>query len=134
MEHTIKIEKELKITTQDITDYVLCCEAGGFDYWGELCSADEDYEAARKRLEEKSKPDFKPCYEDVLAEILEGGGKLTVYDREEDKEYELTTEKILEGWKKYAENYDSADDFDEYDGESADCILQYAIFGDVIYG
>ena len=49
MEHTIKIEKELKITTQDITDYVLCCEAGGFDYWGELCSADEDYEAARKR-------------------------------------------------------------------------------------
>lgn len=27
-----------------------------------------------------------------------------------------------------------ADDFDEYDGISADCIMQYAIFGDVIYG
>lgn len=24
--------------------------------------------------------------------------------------------------------------FDEYDGISADCIMQYAIFGDVIYG
>lgn len=38
MEHTFKIEKELKITTENIVDCVLCCEAGGFDYWGELCS------------------------------------------------------------------------------------------------
>lgn len=39
MEHTFKIEKELKITTENIVDCVLSCEAGGFDYWGELCSA-----------------------------------------------------------------------------------------------
>ena len=34
MEHTFKIEKELKITTENIVDCVLSCEAGGFDYWG----------------------------------------------------------------------------------------------------
>lgn len=76
---------------------------------------------------------MKPCYEDVLAEILESGGKLTVYDREDDKDHELTMEKLLNGWKKYVEDY-NADDFDEYDGVSADCIMQYAIFGEVIYG
>lgn len=69
----------------------------------------------------------------MLAEILESGGKLTVYDREDDKDHELTMEKLLNGWKKYVEDY-NADDFDEYDGVSADCIMQYAIFGEVIYG
>ena len=77
MEHTFKIEKELKITTENIVDCVLSCEAGGFDYWGELCSDEKDYKAARQRLAEREKADMKPCYEDVLAEILESGGKLT---------------------------------------------------------
>ena len=122
MEHTFKIEKELKITTENIVDCVLSCEAGGLDY-----------EAARQRLAEREKADMKPCYEDVLAEIMESGGKLTVYDREDDKDHELTLEKLLNGWKKYVEDH-NADDFDEYDGISADCIMQYAIFGDVIYG
>lgn len=133
MEHTFKIEKELKVTTKDIVYYVLCFEACGFDYWGELCSDEKDYEAARQRLTEREKADMKPCYEDVLAEILESGGKLTVYDREDDKDYELTMEKLLNGWKKYVEDY-NAYDFDKYDGISADCIMQYAIFGEVIYG
>ena len=99
MEHTFKIEKELKITTENIVDCVLSCEAGGFDYWGELCSDEKDYKAARQRLAEREKADMKPCYEDVLAEILESGGKLTVYDREDDKDHELTLEKLLNGWK-----------------------------------
>ena len=76
-----------------------------------------------------------PEYTDVLLAIMqvESGGKLTVYDREDDKDHELTMEKLLNGWKKYVEDY-NADDFDEYDGVSADGIMQYAIFGGVIYG
>lgn len=131
MEHTFKIEKELKITTENIVDCVLSCEAGGFDYWGELCSDEKDYEAARQRLAEREKADMKPCYEDVLAEILESGGKLTVYDREDDKDHELTLEKLLNGWKKYAEDH-NADDFDEYDGISADCIIELQNIRDMV--
>lgn len=59
MEHTFKIEKELKITTENIVDCVLSCEAGGFDYWGELCSDEKDYEAARQRLAEREKAERK---------------------------------------------------------------------------
>ena len=62
MEHKIAIEKEIIVTTQDIVDCVLCCEAGGFDYWGELCSDEKDYEAARERLQAKSTSEIKPCY------------------------------------------------------------------------
>lgn len=38
MEHTFKIEKELKITTENIVDCVLSCEAGGFAT-GASCAA-----------------------------------------------------------------------------------------------
>jgi len=133
MEHKFEVKKELTITTQDIVDYVLCCEAGGFDYWAEICYKDEDYGAAKARLLEQGKSNADLCYEEVLAEILEHGDKLTVYDREDDKDYELTMERLLGGWKKYIEERGN-DDFDEYDANDADGILQYAIFGDCIYG
>ena len=60
MEHKIAIEKEIIVTTQDIVDCVLCCEAGGFDYWGELCSDEKDYEAARERLQANSTSEIPP--------------------------------------------------------------------------
>lgn len=127
MEHTIKIE--INITSQDIAD-LLAFECGGFDYWAELCSDDKEYEAAQQRLAES---DMKPCCENVLTEILESGGKLTVYDREEDKDHELTVEKLLGGWRKYIEKRGSAD-FENYDADDADGILQYSVFDDWVYG
>lgn len=72
MEHTFKIEKELKITTENIVDCVLSCEAGGFDYWGELCNDEKDYEAARQRLAEREKADMKLYPVDSFPEWLQG--------------------------------------------------------------
>lgn len=138
MEHKIEFESGLTITTQDIVDYVLSCEDGGFDYWAQIGYNAEDYKAARARLIESGRPDSELCYEDILAEILEDGGKLTVTDREDGKDYELTMEKLLDGWKAYIiwsrSVGRSGTDFDEYDAEDADGILQYAIFGEWIYG
>lgn len=134
MDYTIEIKKTVKITLSDIVDYILCCEAGGFDYWAELCTDEADYTAAKSRLLENADGEtVNPCYEEVLGEILRNGGKITVYDREDDKEYELTLEKLLDGWKKHIEKGGS-DDFDMYDANDADGVLQYAIFGDWIYG
>lgn len=84
-------------------------------------------EAEAKEIEAKNREILR---DGTVEELLQ---MLTVYDREDDKDHELTLEKLLNGWKKYAEDH-NADDFDEYDGISADCIMQYAIFGDVIYG
>lgn len=56
MERTFKIEKELKITTENIVDCVLSCEAGGFDYWGELCSDEKDYEARGSGWQREKRP------------------------------------------------------------------------------
>lgn len=136
--YTVEVKREVEITTQDIIDSVLCCEAGGFDYWAEICFEPDDYTAAKERLLLTRNPE-SICYEDVLMEILEHGGpdgtpgKLTVYDREEDEDHDLTTEMLLEGWKQHIE-CDGRADFDDYDANDADCILQYAVFGVLTYG
>lgn len=121
-EHIIKIEK--RITTDDIVN-ILCCESGGFDYWCNLKFKDEDYKA--NRLEDD-------CYEDVLAKILENGKSLIVNDFEEEETYELTLEKLLNGIELNYKNRPFDCDIEDGDATTADCILQYSIFGDVIYG
>ena len=129
MEHSFQLY--MVITTEDITN-LLACEGGGFDYWAEICWDEADYEAARKRLAAKQS-DSILCYEDVEAEILEAGGKLKVYDREEDKDYELTLAGLLDGFRLFAESNKSID-LDDMDVAMADQILQMAVFKEVIYG
>lgn len=136
-EHSIKIETN--ITTDDITN-LLSMAGGGFDYWAEICYNEEDYEAARKRLvkrmEDEKKQACEVCYEDVCAEILENGGKLIVYDREEDEDHDLTLQALLDGFAYYMKltASDGRTGVDDMDAEVADQILQVAVFGEVIYG
>lgn len=49
MNQEIEIKYTETITTEHISN-VLSMESGGFDYWGEICFEQEDYEAARVRL------------------------------------------------------------------------------------
>ena len=131
MNHEITINNAQLITTGNITD-VLCMESGGFDYWCEICFDENTYEAARKRLLEKAGEDNSLCYEDVLAEILEGGGSIKVWDREEDEDHDINLDALLNGFRLYVEN-NSSEDLEDIDGCIADEIMQYACFGEVIY-
>lgn len=128
-EHSFEIK--IIVTTDDIVN-LLACEGGGFDYWAEICWNEKDYEAARNRILHRGKKDRMICYEEIVAEILEAGGKLTVYDREEDKDHELTLDKLLTGFRLYAESMRGLN-MDDFDADVADQILQNAVFGDVVY-
>lgn len=137
MEHKIIIETV--ITTDDIVN-LLAMEGGGFDYWAEICWDENDYEAARLRLvdrmtKEKKNPE-DICYEDVCAEILEHGGILKVYDREDDEDYDLPLSSLLNGFRDYMKLVasDGRTGIDDMDGEAADQILQFAVFNEIIYG
>ena len=115
MEH--KVVLDVTMNSDDIVN-LLSMEGGGFDYWAEICFDEATYEATRARLD-----------------ILEHGDKLTVYDREEDKDHELTLEKLLAGFKKYAEDVyrKGSIGLDDMDAIVADQILQMAIFGELTY-
>lgn len=129
-EHSFEIK--IIVTTDDIVN-LLACEGGGFDYWAEILEAGEkDYEAARNRILHRGKKDRMICYEEIVAEILEAGEKLTIYDREEDKDHELTLDKLLTGFRLYADSMHGLN-MDDFDADVADQILQNAVFGEVVY-
>lgn len=129
------------ITREDIESILFNCEIG---YWGTINELPDDYKDARTTL---GKDD--PLYEEVLTEILYNEGVLYVIDVEEpDDVYALTLEKLVKGinmaidqqycydrtWWGVNNNAEIELYDDEMDGEVCDCIIQLALFDDVIFG
>ena len=77
---------------------------------------------------------------EYASEQISKGGELRLYDCESDEVYTLTLDKFLRGLATYigscygyvVEN--GSLETGVIDAEGADCIVQYALFGDMIYG
>ena len=120
----IKVEIEIKIAQEDIDDIMSAALEGGINYWCEKAEVNGDYLG------------------EYASEQISRGGNLKLYDSEDDKVYTLTREKLLEGIRKYLA--DPNKPYDILDGNTLDCcmvdavvadmMIQYAIFGDLIYG
>ena len=132
----MKVNYTISVTdlTPDDVVNILSCEHGGFDYWADLLPGRKQYMDAKEELasEADADPD-RICWEDVLAQIILHHDGLVVVDIEEDRKHLLTRDKLLRGIAQYINNGGDADP-DDWDAISADCIMQYAIFGEVIYG
>lgn len=98
-----------------------------------------NYQNAKKRLLEKGKTGI--CVEDVYIEILEFGDTIQFTDYEGDEElFNLHLEDALLNFN----SLDSSDkiqlsklaDEDDFSTDCWDCFnaIQYALFGDVVYG
>lgn len=134
MEHTI--QATTKVTTDDIVQ-LFSCESDGFDYWASVDCEMVDYRRAKEDLERiyaEKGSSATIFYEDVLAHMLEIGMSVTINEFEEDNHYELTLERLLRGFQLNYVNRPYDSDISEGDATTADCILQYAIFDDVVYG
>lgn len=123
--HELQVTMPVTIMREDIDDIVCTALEGGITYW--CCKA----EVVGDRLGEWAH------------EQISRGGVLKLYDSEESKVYELTLEKLLAGIKKALEQgyYLSDGWFDgqridccQVDAQVADVIVQFALFGEVIYG
>ena len=94
----------------------------------------EDY--ANARLKYMGDP-LQVTFEGVLATILLNGKSLEVIDTEEDKTYELTLEKLKNAFNlclnKDSETFANIVT-DNYDYSDMDILLQFALFGEIIYG
>lgn len=115
---------------------------------------DKVYEEARDWLRKNAEPDYDDgeiCYEEVLAQMLFDGHSIPIIDNEdEDREVWLSLSNLAIGIQKaFREGYYSGynwlvpdgDGFGEWhletsqiDSEVADAIIQFALFGEVIYG
>lgn len=118
----LNIEYKVKLDNECIDDIMATALEGGITYW---CN---NAEVVGEYLGE------------YASEQISRGGVLKLHDSEEDKTYELTLDKFLDGLAKVISErgldvlYEGKVDASSIDAEDADAIIQYAIFGEVVYG
>ncbi len=123
-----EVKLQLSITDEDIDDIMAGALEGGINYWCDEAKVVGEYLG------------------EYASEQISRGGQLKLHDMEEDNEYLLTREKFIDGIAKYVQNphpYDILDGSDrvfikidacQCDAVVCDMIIQYAVFGEVIYG
>lgn len=128
---TVRPVIEVNFTEQDIQDIITTALEGGIGYWACLDDIGASGDA--------------PISEQA-ADVLLTGGSLTFIDAEGDPDdpaterWTLTLEKLLNGFKLYFEEgchvavEDNFVDTSYIDANDADCIVQFALFGEVVYG
>ena len=116
----------MAITEDDIENTIVSSFEGGSNYWMGL-QRDENWD---------DKPKNEPSSTWATKLLLEGKSiKLfDVEETEDDSEWILTLEKLLDGFVKDFSNNPIHQDRDYWDAEVADCIMQYALFGEIVYG
>lgn len=122
------VEIPLQIKETDIENIIVCSFEGGSNYWLGLSNDCADWD---------DKPKGEPNSMWATKLILEGK-TVRFYDVEEEEEdtteWYLTLPRLLEGIKLNALKRPWASDKDNWDAGDADCIVQYAMFGEVVYG
>lgn len=85
----------------------------------------------------KDSPDYdKFFWSDYATKMILDGKSLIVTDTEDfDTKYELTLDRLLKGFQINAEKRSFENFFEgDFDAITFDCIIQYAIFGELVYG
>lgn len=120
----VTASQNIFLRVQDIDDIMVCAIEGGINYWADAADVIEMNRVAEWGHEQIAR-----------------NGSLLIHDFHDDETYELTLEKFLTGFKLWFESgRDSCGAVSAHevdccliDGEAADCIIQYALFGDRIY-
>lgn len=123
---TVKVEMEIILSQEDIDDIMCGALEGGITYWCRRAEVVGEYLG------------------EYASEQISRGGVLKLHDREAEKIYELTKEKFLKGVALWAKNPVGCNCMEQIDGKIrldacnvdavvCDAIIQYAVFGEVIY-
>lgn len=139
----IKVELEVIVMPEDIDDIICAALEGGIGYWACLDNSTEEFENAPE----------KETVSETTSRLLKEGKTITLIDEEENERHEMTLEKLLTGIKMYLEDKQRpynilADDLNSVgysrgtyeldccmvDANVADMIIQYAVFGEVVFG
>ena len=120
--YTVRAEVEVNLTQQDIDDIMVAALEGGICYWCRKAEVIGEYLG------------------EYASDQISRGGSLILYDADSAQTWELTLEKFLNGVKLYFEQgchvqvEDNAIDAGDIDANDADCIVQFAVFGEVVFG
>lgn len=120
--YTVRPEVEVNLSQQDIDDIMAVAMEGGICYWCRKAEVVGEYLG------------------EYASDQISRGGALILHDAESAQTWELTLEKFLKGVKLYFEQgchvqvEDNAIDTCDIDANDADCIVQFSVFGEVMFG
>lgn len=126
----LKINLEIEISRKDLISYGNdFLESGSFTEWACLGNDTEHFNNFRNLHSDMY------LGEVVMLYLLEGNSIL-VYDNENEEDYwELNLEKLLNGIKMNIEYRNECTfNYEDYDFYDDDRILQFALFGEVVFG
>lgn len=122
---TAVIKKPL--TEKDIENIIVTAFEGGSNYWMGLDNSTDNW---------KNKPKGVPLSQWATKLLLEES-YVKLYDieqSEDDSNWVITLEKIIKGYEMNCIERPHDCDLEQGDAGTADCILQYALFGKVVFG
>jgi hypothetical protein len=127
----LNINTKVVLSDEDIANILVTAFEGGINYWCKKV----------KMMKTTVSDDVWDREEKIIASDFIGlGGKLRLYDAEEpsDENWILDAEKLKKGLEMYfsdcGENSEVSFDAGNIDAGDADSIIQYALFGELVYG
>lgn len=123
-DYRIEKSETAMLSKQDIDDIMCSALEGGITYWCDNAEVVED-----------------EYYGEWAHEQISRGGSIRIHDFEEGESYILTLDDFIKGVTLaledgYGEDWieNGAIDAGQIDAVAADVIVQFAIFGEVVYG
>lgn len=140
----VKFTVERVLTVDDLDDiFTTAIESGyeGIGYWAVLDNTTPEWNKAEKQLKEVGADLY---WGTVMTKVLMNKDTVRFYDAEADEDnlqddeiWYLDMDKFLHGCKIYEKERGSLIKCLEdgnFDAVEADCLIQYAVFGELIFG
>jgi hypothetical protein len=127
MDTIIEIKRKITVTDGNIDDIMITAFEGGINYWVGLVTYPKDFPAREAR------PENEYGHKRNTYEMISLGCSIFIHPDEDNHSYELTRDKVIKGIKRYFTENPEAD-WDSLDANSADSIVQYALFNELVYG
>jgi len=122
----MKITIQQSFTKSNLLDIITTAIEGGIGYWACLNNDKPEFDEMNMPLSEK------------VAEILWRGGSVeffdTDYDYDDAEKWELTLDKVVKGLIKFMETDSKTFELNDLDALNCDKIIQYGLFGELVYG
>jgi hypothetical protein len=126
--NTYSVNPEFKFNDEAIVD-IISSAVYDIGYWACINNETNEWYDARAELPKGS------TFEDLMYHILKKGESILIIDAEDDEEeWDLTLEKLLNGIKLTIQNGYWNGKIDDIDGEVGDIIFQYSLFNEIVYG
>ena len=121
--------KKIGLTEEDISDILCACIEGGSNYWAQIQNIGEQWDEVEEELPEDH------TIVDCIMKLWDKEYPLQIVDVSDANEYSIEFSDFISAIQSVIDDgtWGSGDIFD-VDGYVGDCIMQYATFGEVIYG